>query len=92
MRRKHALLLGNFLMGSGMVIMVAGVGCSIINQLPNLNMPQFIAHGAVFSIFIGAILWLIGARISGREKIADRYWWVRRYDRRCCNRKQHRHS
>lgn len=90
MRRRNASLLGNILMGCGMVVMVAGVGYSILNQLPQLNLPPYIAHGAVFSIFIGAILWLAGARISGREKVADRYWWVRHYDKRCCNKVQHR--
>jgi hypothetical protein len=63
--------------------MVAGVGYSVLNQLPQLQLPQFMVHGAIFSIFIGALLWLVGARISGREKVADRYYWVRHYDKRC---------
>ncbi|BDH45605.1 membrane protein [Salmonella enterica subsp. enterica serovar Choleraesuis] len=92
MRRKNASLLGNILMGCGMVIMVGGVGYSIINQLPQLNLPQFIAHGAVFSIFLGAVLWLAGARIGGKENVADRYWWVRHYDKRCCNKNERRQN
>jgi hypothetical protein len=63
--------------------MVLGVGFSIMNQLPSLDLPQFLAQGAILSIFIGALMWLVGARISGREKIEDRYYWLRHYDKRC---------
>lgn len=83
MKRKHANLTGNSLMVFGLVVMVAGVGYSVLNQLPQLQLPQFMVHGAIFSIFIGALLWLVGARVSGREKVADRYYWVRHYDKRC---------
>ncbi len=51
MKRKNASLLGNVLMGLGLVVMVVGVGYSILNQLPRFNMPQYFAHGAVLSIF-----------------------------------------
>lgn len=77
MKRKNASLLGNVLMGLGLVVMVVGVGYSILNQLPQLNLPQFFAHGAILSIFVGAVLWLAGARIGGHEQVSDRYWWVR---------------
>ena len=80
MKRKNASLLGNVLMGLGLVVMVVGVGYSILNQLPQLNLPQFFAHGAILSIFVGAVLWLAGARIGGHELVSDRYWWVRHYD------------
>ena len=45
MKRKNASLLGNVLMGLGLVVMVVGVGYSILNQLPQFNMPQYFAHG-----------------------------------------------
>lgn len=84
MRRKHANITGNSLMVLGLVVMVVGVGYSVLNQLPQLQLPQFMVHGAIFSIFVGALLWLVGARISGREKVTDRYYWVRHYgDKRC---------
>ena len=51
MKRKNASLLGNVLMGLGLVVMVVGVGYSILNQLPQFNMPQYFAHGAVLSVF-----------------------------------------
>lgn len=47
MKRKNASLLGNMLMGLGLVVMVVGVGYSILNQLPQLDLPQYFAHGAV---------------------------------------------
>lgn len=47
MKRKNASLFGNVLMGLGLVVMVVGVGYSILNQLPQFNLPQFFAHGAI---------------------------------------------
>lgn len=60
MKRKNASILGNVLMGLGLLVMVAGVGYSILNQLPQFDLPQYFAHGAILSIFIGAVLWLAG--------------------------------
>lgn len=90
MKRRNASLLGNFLMGLGLAVMIAGVGCSVLNQLPQFNLPGMFAQGAVFGIFVGAVLWLTGARVGGREQVCDRYWWLRRYDKRC--RRDHHHS
>ncbi len=84
MKRQNCRVVGNGLMCFGLLTMVLGVGYSIINQLPSLHLPQFLSHGAMFSIFIGALLWLVGARISGRERVEDRYYWLRHYgDKRC---------
>ncbi|WP_313677815.1 stress-induced protein YchH [Pantoea vagans] len=83
MKHQHCRVAGNSLMVLGLVTMVLGVGFSIMNQLPSLDLPQFLAQGAILSIFIGALMWLGGARISGREKIEDRYYWLRHYDKRC---------
>ncbi|WON78442.1 stress-induced protein YchH [Serratia sp. UGAL515B_01] len=83
MKRKNAGLVGNVLMGLGMVAMVGGVGYSVLAEVSQFNLPQFFAHGAIMSIFIGALLWLLGARIGGREQVADRYWWVKHFDKRC---------
>lgn len=71
MKRKNASLFGNVLMGLGLVVMVVGVGYSILNQLPQFNLPQFFAHGAILSIFVGAVLWLAGARVGGHEQVSD---------------------
>jgi hypothetical protein len=89
MKRNHCRVAGNSLMVVGLAVMVLGVGYSIINQLPSLHLPQLLAQGAMFSIFIGGLLWLVGARISGRERVEDRYYWLRNYgDKRC--RRSHR--
>ncbi|MDE1187069.1 MAG: stress-induced protein YchH [Pantoea sp.] len=89
MKRHHTRYIGNGLMCLGLLTMVLGVGYSIINQIPSLNLPQFLAHGAMFSIFIGALLWLVGARVSGREKVEDRYFWLRHYGDKRCRRNTH---
>ncbi|WP_067703379.1 MULTISPECIES: stress-induced protein YchH [unclassified Erwinia] len=84
MKRKHAHYAGNALMVLGLVVMLAGIAFAVLNQLPQLQMPQLMIQGSILSIFIGALLWLVGARISGREKITDHYYWVRHYgDERC---------
>lgn len=89
MKRKTAMRLGNVFMGLGLITMVGGVGYSVLAQLPQLNLPQFLSHGAVMSIFVGALLWLAGARIGGQERVADRYWWVRHFDKRCNRNTRH---
>jgi len=83
MKRKSALLCGNGLMGFGMIMMLGGLACSVLNQLPQLHFPMLIAQGAIMGIFIGALLWVAGARMGGHEGISDRYWWHRRFDDRC---------
>ncbi|MEA9391043.1 stress-induced protein YchH [Acerihabitans sp. TG2] len=83
MKRKSALFCGNGLMGLGMLMMIGGLACSVLNQLPQLNFSTLIAHGAIMGIFIGALLWVAGARMGGHEHISDRYWWHRRFDERC---------
>ena len=83
MKHQHCRVAGNSLMVLGLITMVLGVGFSIMNQLPTLDLPQFLVQCAILSIFIGALMWLVGARISGREKIEDRYYWLRHYDKRC---------
>ena len=89
MKRKTAMRLGNVFMGLGLITMVGGVGYSVLAQLPQLNLPQFLSHGAVMSIFVGALLWLVGARIGGHARVADRYWWVRHFDKRCNRNTRH---
>lgn len=84
MKRRHVNLTGNALMVIGLAVVVTGIGYAVLNQLPQLQLPQFLANVAIFAIFIGALMWLIGASMSGREKITDHYYWVRRYgDKRC---------
>ncbi|MGM3172599.1 stress-induced protein YchH [Dickeya lacustris] len=89
MKRRNAMRMGNALMGIGMVLMIAGIVYSIANQLPELNLPGSAHYVELVSIFMGAILWLTGARIGGRESVTDRYWWLKHFDKRCC-REQHR--
>ncbi|PIJ49959.1 hypothetical protein BL250_10920 [Erwinia sp. OLTSP20] len=84
MTRKYAFVTGNVLMAAGLLVMVLGVVCSVLNQLSGVNLSGSLIEGAIFAIFIGAMLWLAGARLSGREKVADRYFWLRHYgDERC---------
>jgi hypothetical protein len=49
--------------------MVVGVGYSVLNQLPQLNLPQFFAHGAILSIFVGAVLWLAGVLVAMNRSV-----------------------
>ncbi|MEH2921359.1 stress-induced protein YchH [Samsonia erythrinae] len=89
MKRKSAATLGNVLMGIGMVLMIGGIAYSIASQFPKLNIPEYMTYIDLVSIFSGAILWLVGARVSGREAVTDRYWWVKNFDKRC---RRHRPS
>ncbi len=68
MKRRSADRMGNFFMGLGLVVMIGGVGYSIIAEVSQFNLPQFFAHGAIMSIFVGALLWLVGARIAAASR------------------------
>ncbi|WP_172695697.1 DUF2583 family protein, partial [Escherichia coli] len=57
MKRRNADRMGNFFMGLGLVVMIGGVGYSILAEVSQFNLPQFFAHGAIMSIFVGALLW-----------------------------------
>lgn len=83
MKRKNASLRGNILMGCGLLVMVLGFVGSVMNHLPQLSLPPIVSSGAVLTIFVGAVVWLAGAHIGGREKIIDRYFWARHFDKRC---------
>jgi len=92
MKRKNAMIAGNGLMGLGLFTMILGVGYAVLNQLPQLQLPSMLTPVAILAIFIGALLWLVGARISGREKVADRYYWVRHCGDERCRRTSHYRS
>lgn len=91
MQRKKAELLSNCLMGVGTLIMLVGAGSAILVTVTELNSLHFLAEGAIVAIFVGALIWLLGASVGGRDRVADRYWWVKNFDKRCCN-NQHRSS
>ncbi|UQY45842.1 stress-induced protein YchH [Erwinia sp. PK3-005] len=89
MKRKSAMIAGNGLMGLGLLTMIVGISYAVLNQLPQLQLPSVLTPVAILSIFIGALLWLVGARISGREKVADRYYWLRHCGDQRCRRASH---
>ncbi|WP_440864186.1 stress-induced protein YchH [Symbiopectobacterium purcellii] len=89
MKRKNAVMLGNVFMGIGIVLMVGGIALTIISQLPELNLPAYFTYFDLMAIFAGAMTWLVGARIGGREAVADRYWWVKHFDKRCLRQQPH---
>ncbi len=67
MKRKSAHLLGNVLMGIGMVLMIGSIGINLFSHIVNLNLSELVTNGSLFGIFIGAIVWLTGARVGGRK-------------------------
>ncbi|MDE8788443.1 DUF2583 family protein, partial [Providencia thailandensis] len=69
MKRKTAVLVGNILMALGLIVMIGSIALNLSSH----------TMGSLFGIFVGAMIWLTGARIGGREKIADRYWLIKHY-------------
>ena len=82
MKRKNASLCGNILMGCGLVVMAAGIVGAMMNHIPQFSIPPIVASASVLGIFVGAVVWLAGARIGGHEHVSDRYWWIRHFDKR----------
>ncbi len=72
MKRKTAVLVGNILMALGLIVMIGSIALNLSSHIFSLNLPDMITMGSLFGIFVGAMIWLTGARIGGREKIADR--------------------
>nr|WP_243466079.1 DUF2583 family protein [Sodalis glossinidius] len=59
------MLVGNDLMGAGMVLMVASIAVSVLNQLPQITMLALMANGGIMGIFVGALLWRAYERSRG---------------------------
>ncbi|WP_265497513.1 DUF2583 family protein [Providencia rustigianii] len=78
MKRKMVNLIGNGLMVLGMVGMIGSIGLNLFSHVVELGLPDIIVNGTLFGIFIGALVWLVGARMSGREKVEDRYCLLKR--------------
>lgn len=89
MRRKTAVRLGNVLMGLGLISMIGGVAFTVLGMLKDFILGGSLAHLPIMAIFIGALVWLVGARLGGRDKVADRYWWIKHCDRQ--NNYRHKH-
>lgn len=77
MKYKQRLIAGNMLMAAGLVIIGLGVLTTLLNQLPSVQLPALAVEGGVFAIFAGALMWLSGAQLGGREAVCDRYYLVR---------------
>ncbi|EPL9567973.1 stress-induced protein YchH [Providencia rettgeri] len=82
MKRKSAHLIGNVLMGLGMVVMIGSIGVNLFSHVINFGLSELVTNGSLFGIFVGAMVWLVGARVGGREKVADRYWVLKHYGRK----------
>ncbi|MDX7987369.1 stress-induced protein YchH [Xenorhabdus sp. 12] len=90
MRRKKALIFGNILMGLGMATMFISLSYVLLSHIFNLGVSELLTSIALMGLFVGALIWLVGASVGGREGVTDRYWWLRNYDERY-RRKKHKH-
>lgn len=79
MKRKTAVLVGNILMVLGLIAMIGSLAVNLSSHVFSLNLPDMITMGSLFGIFVGAMIWLAGARLGGRDKVADRYWLIKHY-------------
>lgn len=52
MKRKNVTVLGNMLMGFGMILMIGGIGFSIASQFPKLNVPEYMTYIDLVGIFL----------------------------------------
>ncbi|MBI6548283.1 stress-induced protein YchH [Xenorhabdus lircayensis] len=91
MRRKKTFIFGNILMGLGMAAMLVSLAYVLLSHIFSFGLSELLTDGALMGVFVGAVIWLAGASIGGREQVTDRYWWLKNYDERC-RRKKHRHS
>ncbi|CDG21551.1 conserved exported protein of unknown function [Xenorhabdus poinarii G6] len=90
MTRKKAFILGNILMGMGMAAMLISLSYVLFSHIFGYGDSEFLAGSALIGLFMGAFIWLVGASIGGRERVTDKYWWLKNYDERY-RRKKHQH-
>lgn len=77
MQHRHCRILGNGMMILGLATMLGGLMLAVVNQLGHLVLSGPLSAISVLAVFIGAIIWLIGANVSGKDKVADRYFLLR---------------
>ncbi len=90
MTRKKSFILGNILMGMGMAAMLISLSYVLFSHIFDYGYSEFLAGSALIGLFMGAFIWLVGASIGGRERVTDKYWWLKNYDERY-RRKKHQH-
>lgn len=87
MKRIRINFIGNVFMGIGLLGMFGGISVSIFSYMPESGISDAYTHIALAALFCGALVWLMGAKMSGRERIEDRYWSI------ChCQKRKQRHS
>lgn len=83
MKRKFSLIIGNLMMAIGMLTMIASLGYTIFSHVFSLDFPASFSEASLMGVFVGALVWLAGAGLSGKERVEDRYYWLRNFDKRC---------
>ncbi|CDG87401.1 MULTISPECIES: stress-induced protein YchH [Xenorhabdus] len=91
MKRKNAFILGNIFMGLGMAAMLISLSYVLLSHVFSLDQSGLATGISLMGLFVGALVWLAGASIGGREQVTDKYWWLKNYDERY-RRKKHRTS
>jgi len=81
MKREHTSLLGNGFMVVGLVLSVSSLAIALLSQASGNLFTDNWAIGSVLGIFCGAFFWLLGAQISGREKVCEKYYLLRLHQR-----------
>ncbi|WP_340619824.1 stress-induced protein YchH [Xenorhabdus siamensis] len=92
MKRKKAFILGNIFMGLGMIAMLISLAYVLLSHIFSFSESEFLVGIALMGLFVGALIWLGGASLGGREQVTDKYWWLKNYDERYRRKKQHKHS
>ena len=88
MKRVHTSLLGNGLMVVGLVLSVSSLLIAVLSQAEGSIFTESWATGSVLGIFLGAFFWLMGAQLSGREKVCEKYYLLR-FHQRAPHRRRH---
>ncbi|WP_241584589.1 DUF2583 family protein [Rosenbergiella epipactidis] len=81
MERVHTSLIGNALMVVGLVLSISSLLIALLSQAEGSIFTDSWATGSVLGIFLGAFFWLMGAQLSGREKVCEKYYLLRFHQR-----------
>lgn len=77
MRYQTSRRCGNGFMVTGVVIILLGFLLLLLSQTKTIPTFDLLPACSVLMLFVGAIIWLAGANLSGKECVSERYYLLR---------------
>lgn len=77
MRYQTSKRCGNGIMVTGIATITLGLLLLLLSQTRTIPTFDLLPEYSILMFFIGAIIWLVGANLSGKECVCERYFLLR---------------